>query len=791
MNLAHTHLHFRQNLYALIAILSLGILCIAGWFIYSEAKERSMLEAQSYAATQLGYALKLQNAITSSSKKKEAAAYLEELENIAPDEVLAIQETIPLDIQTKLSNNELRSLTDQVNAIVKKSNSAYQNIHAEQQNQLKKKWRTWLVAGGTLVLFILAFSALALRQIMQFASGFQATLTKHDKVVSDNQRLIDNLEQAKEALKKEKASRIDDSKELERQVEARTKEVVDANQQLTDEINERKRMETAVREQTMMLLQKENRLRTVINTVVDGIMTVGEKGTLTSFNPAIEKIFGYTTEELEGRCVASLIPEPLRVDKGNPINGWIKNSTRTDNGYETEALNKDGKVFPIFIAVNELQISGKHTFVMTIRDISERKAQEEAIKSSLKKLSWTNIALQEARDAAEDASRAKSSFLANMSHEIRTPLNGIIGMTELLLNTELNDKQEKYANTVYSSSEILLSLINDILDFSKIEAGELKLESVPCDLMKIQKQIGDLLSAKAEKKGIRYLTRYMPGCPYKVIADPVRLGQILTNLSDNAIKFTSEGHVLVNVSCRMRSVSTATLLFEITDTGIGITVDKQNAIFEKFAQADVSTTRKFGGTGLGLAICRQLVEMMGGRIGVRSKEGEGSTFWFELTLPLAEEAPRSDDNKTGKPGIMQGIRVLIAGNHPDDNSITEEYLQSLGIRCQVVDTEEMVIHALHEAFEAGDPYHIILFDAGISVTNTALEEMIKIDPHISKTVFILTLGTVNKKAADQFKHSNFNVSLTKPLYLPELKEVLITSYQTYCLAEQPKNTNFG
>lgn len=610
-------------------------------------------------------------------------------------------------------------------------------------------------------------------------------------LTSENQNLIEQIKNLESTLASEKAALMDDSKALENKINERTEEVMETNKKLMDEIDERKKMEVAVREQTMMLLQKENRLRTVINTVVDGIMTVGDKGLLTSFNPAIEKIFGYTTEELEGRNVDLLIPEKFRTEHGNPINGWIKNSLRTDNGYETEAVRKDGKTFPIFIAINELQISGKLTYVMTIRDISERKAQEEAIKSSLKKLSWTNIALQEARDAAEEASRAKSSFLANMSHEIRTPLNGIIGMTELLLNTDLDDKQLKYANTVYNSGEILLSLINDILDFSKIEAGEMKLESVPCDLMKIQKQVGDMIAAKAEKKGIQFITRYTPGAPHKLIGDPVRLGQVITNLSDNAIKFTSNGHVKVDISCRLKNDTSATMLIEVSDTGIGIPMHKQGEVFEKFAQADVSTTRKFGGTGLGLAICKQLVEMMGGRIGVQSVEGKGSTFWFELTLPLAGKQKIEQIDQTHN--VLRNARILIVDDYQPSRTVTEEYLRNFGAQYDSVETEQDAVCTLQEAFEAGNSYGIVLFDADIPITNTALEDIIKTDPAISKTIFVLMLNTMNKQAADKLKNSDFRISLTRPLYLPEMYEVLATAYSTYCPTDdtQKKNTSFG
>lgn len=655
-----------------------------------------------------------------------------------------------------------------------------------------EKTVAWGIAGIGLLAICGVATAFFIRILHRSQSAWEQMQQRYDTTKQELHWLQIELAKTQEALEEEQEFRFSKGKALEEQVEERTMEMAAMNKKLMDEVHERKRMEDAVREQTMMLLQKENRLRAVINTVVDGIMTVGENDTLTSFNISIEKIFGYTTEELEGISIVNLIPEKLRVDKGNPVNGWIRNSIRTDNGYETEALRRDGKIFPIFLAVNELQISGKHTFVITLRDISERKAQEEAIKSSLKKLSWTNVALQEARDAAEEASRAKSMFLANMSHEIRTPLNGIIGMTELLLNTGLDAKQLKYANTVYSSGEILLSLINDILDFSKIEAGEMKLESVPCDLMKIQKQVGDLLSAKAEKKGIQFITHYASGIPYKIVGDHVRLSQIITNLSDNAIKFTSKGHVKLDISCKLKTDTTATFLCEISDTGIGIPLHKQNTIFEKFAQADVSTTRKFGGTGLGLAICKQLVEMMGGKIGVESKEGQGSTFWFEVTLPLS--GGQKGMGYDTEQNILQGVKILVIEGYKEQGMVIEEYLHSFRMRCDTVASSTEAMVALREALEAGDPYSIALFDTSTVVVDDEIEVMIGTDPQISKTVFILMLGSVlNKHVAGQVVNADFNVSLTKPLYLPELYDVLSTAYRVYHPVDkdQQKYKNFG
>jgi len=374
------------------------------------------------------------------------------------------------------------------------------------------------------------------------------------------------------------------------------------------------------------------------------------------------------------------------------------------------------------------------------------------------------------RDAAVDASRAKSAFLATMSHEIRTPMNGVIGLTGLLQKTRLDERQKQYVDGVHLAGEALLRIINDILDFSKNEAGKLELDIIDFNLVQVIEESAALVADSAQRKELELLAYCSPELPLSLRGDPSRLRQVLLNLASNAVKFTDKGEVVIRAQVEGETPEGTEVRFEVSDTGVGLDPHDRQRLFEPFSQADSSTTRRFGGTGLGLAICRQLVTAMGGEIGVDSELGRGSTFWF--TLPLQLAAADQSVAPTRSTDGLAGLRVLVVDDNHTNRLILGEQLGAWGMRADAAVDGRSAIRQLEDAAERGAPYALCLLDLCMpDMDGLELAARISRNPTLTDLRLVL-LTSVPDVTAEQARAVGISVRLTKPVQLSRLHTAL-------------------
>ena len=504
----------------------------------------------------------------------------------------------------------------------------------------------------------------------------------------------------------------------------------------------------------------EANFRRVIDAAPNPLLVVNELGKIELVNAATNRVFGYEQGVLVGQPVEMLVPERLRHDHEAQRRRFLEQPIARAMGPDRQLCGRrqDGSEFPLEIGLNPVRLSDRMAVLASVMDITERKQVQDALVA--------------AKQAAEAANRAKSDFLANMSHEIRTPMNAIIGITELLLDGDLEDTHRDYLTTVLESAELLLAIINEILDFSKIEAGHLELEQLEFDLRDELADTLRTLSTRAFEKGLELASSVAADVPLRVWGDPVRIRQIVLNLVGNAIKFTERGEVVVDVSCKSISTQNVTLEVAVQDTGVGIPEDRLQSIFSAFAQADTSTSRRFGGTGLGLTISARLVEAMDGRIWVDSALGVGSTFSFTIQLRISES---QSTERLEIPDLSQ-FRVLVVDDNATNRRILAEMLRNWGMQVDVVEGGREAMEFLQQVAIEEKTIPLVLSDVNMpDMDGFTLAHRLRQTASLKEAVIVLL--TSGGRAGDAERRESLGISaqLIKPVKQSELLETILVA----------------
>ncbi len=513
--------------------------------------------------------------------------------------------------------------------------------------------------------------------------------------------------------------------------------------------------------------KSEQKCRIIFENALDGIMVVDlESKRLVNGNTAACQMLGYTSAELPSLTVADIHPAESMAHVLEQFERQVRQEISM--AHDIPVLRKDGTVFFADINATPLMLDERPHMVGAFRDVSERRAAEASLKR--------------AKEEAEAANRAKTQFLANLSHEIRTPMNGVIGMATILFDTELTEEQRDCVVTINSCSSSLMSLINDMLDFAKVEAGKIELEIIEFNFRMMVDDVLDLLRREAEEKRLELRCFIDPEVPSLVRGDPGRLRQVLINLVSNAIKFTDQGTVSIDVGWEAISERDGQVRVEVTDTGIGIAPSEVDRLFKPFSQVDGSLTRQYSGTGLGLVISRELVELMGGKIDVLSQPDHGSTFWFTAKLE------KQHQDHQGDPVMLQGLQgqrcLVVDANHGNRTKLRDQ-LQQWGCSCEEANNGADAIYQLIRADQEGQPISIAIMEQQMpGADGVVLGRMVRDNPKLNSTALILMTAAGQRGDAALLRKIGFDAYLSKPVTRSLLYDCLAT-----VIARQERRTS--